>query len=105
LKQENEYWWDGMGKRGGLLLFGVGREMMTDRSDLILQNFGYLITEFGFSIAEKEFDPSMMGNAFIIFKSSQIGIEIVIDRNQVLIALGDPTEPRKKWAWFKNIRN
>jgi hypothetical protein len=74
--------------------------MMMDNSDLIIQYFGYLITEFGFSV---EKDPHAMGNAFAIFKSSQVGIEIVIDRSQVLIALGDPMEARKKWLDYSYV--
>jgi hypothetical protein len=76
---------------------------MIDRSDLIIQYFGYLISEFGFYIEKKEFDPQMMGNAFVLFKSSKVGIEIVIDRNQVLIALGDQMEPRGKWFEFSDV--
>jgi len=69
---------------------------MPVRSDLILQYFGYLITEFNFSVEKKVFDPGTMGNAFVIFISSQVGIEIVIDRDQLLMTMGDPMEPREK---------
>jgi hypothetical protein len=76
---------------------------MADRSDLILQYFGYLITEYDFSVEEKVFDPGMMGNAFVKLKSSLVGIEIVIDRDQVLITLGDPMEPREKWIEYSAV--
>ena len=77
--------------------------MLIDRSDLIIQHFVYLIKEYDFIIENKEFDPSSMGNAFVIFKSSRVGIEIVIDRNQVLIALGDQTEPRENWLDYNDV--
>jgi hypothetical protein len=76
---------------------------MVDRSDLIIQYFGYLINEFGFRVEQKVFDPQTMGNAFVVFESSEIGIEIVIDRNQVLIKLGDKMEPREKWFEFSDV--
>jgi hypothetical protein len=76
---------------------------MIDRSDLILQCFGFLISDYGFQVDQKEFDASAMGNAYMVFISSKIGIEIVIDRNQVLIALGDRSKPRNKWFDFSHV--
>lgn len=76
---------------------------MTDRSDLIIQYFGFLISNYNYFVTEKKFDPQVMGNAFVIFKSSRIGIEIVIDRDQVLITLGDREEPKEKWFDFCDV--
>jgi hypothetical protein len=76
---------------------------MTDHADLIVQYFNYLITEYGFHIVRKEFDSQTMGNAVVIFKSSQIGIEIVVDRNQVLISLGDLLDQRRDWFEFSDV--
>ncbi len=76
---------------------------MRDRSDLITHYFEYLITEFGFHIEQKEFDYQMFGNAFVRFKSTKVGIEVVIDRNQVLISLGDITKPRREWLEFSEV--
>ncbi|MBI4761326.1 MAG: hypothetical protein ACOYYF_03545 [Chloroflexota bacterium] len=76
---------------------------MNDRSDLIVQCFSYLIDEYGFKIERKEFDSSMMGNAIVIFKSTKIGIEIVIDRDQALLSIGDQSDPRKYWFEFGDV--
>jgi len=73
---------------------------MGDRTDLILQYFRYLVSDYDFIVVKKEFSPSMMGNAFVVFASSKIGIEVVIDRDQVLIAMGDQSAPRDKWFDF-----
>ncbi len=76
---------------------------MKDRADLIVQYFRYLVDEYGFKIEQKEFDPSAMGNAIVIFKSEKIGIEVVIDRDQVLISIGDQSDPRKEWFEFSDV--
>jgi hypothetical protein len=76
---------------------------MNDRSDLIVQCFRYLIDEYGFKVERKEFDPNTMGNAVVIFKSTKIGIEIVIDRDQALISIGDQSDPRKLWFEFGDV--
>jgi hypothetical protein len=76
---------------------------MVDRTDWIIQYFGYLIHDYDFHVERKDFTPQMMGNAFVIFKSSKIGIEVVIDRNQVLISMGDQSETREKWFEFSDV--
>ena len=76
---------------------------MAERIDWIIQYFGYLINEYGFHVEEKDFTPQMMGNAYVLFKSAKIGIEVVIDRNQVLISIGDQSEVRDKWSEFSDI--
>ncbi len=76
---------------------------MSDRSDLVIQYFNYLILEFGFHIEQKEFDPQIMGNTLITFISPEIGIEIVIDKNQVLLTIGDQKEIKEKWLEFTDV--
>ena len=76
---------------------------MTNRSDLIVQYFNYLISEYGYQIAEKEFNPDAMGNAYVIFMSSKIGIEVTIDRNNVFIAIGEHSHPRREWFEFSDV--
>ena len=67
-----------------------------DRDNLIVQHFRYLIDDYGFRVDEHEFAHQTFGNAFVIFKSSLTGIEIVIDRNQAFIRAGDPSQPTAK---------
>jgi hypothetical protein len=62
-----------------------------------------LTTEFDFWVVDKVFDPQTMGNAFVRYKSSRVGIEIVIDRDQLLIVLGDQMEPREKWFGYSYV--
>ena len=72
---------------------------MLDRSDLLLRYFGYLVNDFGFELERKQFDPGAMGNAVLVFKSRTVSIEIVVDRNDVLISIGDPLD--RRWDWFE----
>jgi hypothetical protein len=80
-----------------------GGEPMIDRADLIVQYFNYLISDYDFHVTKKIFDPDAMGNAFVIFESTKLGIQIVIDRSQVLIKIGDVLEPRRQWLEFSDV--
>jgi len=76
---------------------------MSDRADLIVQHFGYLVNEYGFRVERKEFDRQTMGNAVVVFKSPKFGIEVVIDRNQALISIGEQVDPRMEWFEFRDV--
>jgi hypothetical protein len=76
---------------------------MTNRSDLIVQYFGFLVSEYEFRIEEKEFSPQAMGNAVVVFMSSAVGVEIVVDRDQVLIRMGSKKDQRKLWFEFSDV--
>jgi hypothetical protein len=77
--------------------------MAMNRDDLIVDYFRYLVDEYGYHVEDKRFDPQVMGNAYVVFKSPRIGIQIVIDRNQVLLSLGDQTQPMTKWYEFLDV--
>lgn len=76
---------------------------MSDRSDLIVTYFDFLIKEYDFRIARKEFDPETMGNAVVVFKSLKFGIEITIDRNQVLLSIGEHLDSRLDWFELTDV--
>ncbi len=78
---------------------------MKNHAEMIVEDFHYLIKDFGFYIIRQEFDPMVMGNAVVLFGSTTIGIEIVIDRNQALISIGDIEDPRNKWFEFFDVVN
>jgi len=44
-----------------------------------------------------------MGNAVVVFKSPKFGIEVVIDRNQALISIGEQVDPRMEWFEFRDV--
>ena len=75
--------------------------MMND--ELITLYFSYLISDFGFHIEKRVFDYSAMGNAFVVFKSSMVGIDVTIDRNQALITIGDQLDERREWLEFTDV--
>jgi hypothetical protein len=72
-------------------------------SSLVRQHFRYLTDEYGFSITHDEYFPEHMGNADMVFMSPQIGIEIVLDRGQVLIDIGSVLQTRKEWFEFSDV--
>jgi hypothetical protein len=64
----------------------------------IQSHLHFLIDEFGFSITEARFDQAM-GNAVVIFAKNKTRIEVVRDRGQVLVSLGD--EELDRWDWVE----
>lgn len=67
---------------------------------LVKKHFHFLLADFGFTLAHESYAPETMGNAEVVFASTTVGISIVCDRNQVLIALGPLTQPRREWYEF-----
>ncbi len=69
----------------------------------VKKHFGFLLTDYDFFIAHEQFSPEAMGNAQIIFKSPLVGIDIVLDRSQVLVSIGSLVEPRRDWFEFSDV--
>lgn len=72
-------------------------------SALVKKHFGYLMDEYGFTVTRESYHPEFMGNAQVVFESRLVGIDIVCDRNQVLIALGLLSQVRRDWLEFANV--
>jgi hypothetical protein len=73
--------------------------MQLSNFELAIQShLHFLIDEFGFSITEARYDQEM-GNAVVIFAKYKARIEIVRDRDQALISLGD--EGLERWDWVE----
>ena len=65
--------------------------------------FGFL-NDYGFSILEKEeINTSAMGNGYYRFMSETTGIEIALDRGQVLMVIGKSQQDRKDWLEWSII--
>ena len=72
-------------------------------ADLLKLHFKYLTDDYGFVVAHEIYSPMVMGNASVDFESSKTRIEIVLDRSQVLIALGPVSWPRHEWFEFSDV--
>ena len=68
----------------------------------IQSHFHFLIDEFGFSITKARYDQEM-GNAVVIFAKNKTRIEVVRDRGQALISLGDEELDRWDWVEFAEV--
>ena len=65
--------------------------------------FSFLL-EIGFSIYDKvECDPNAFGNGYYRFSSDTVGLEIVLDRRQVLVAIGKISQDRRDWLEWSHI--
>jgi hypothetical protein len=76
---------------------------MKDNSELTTQYFDYLISDYKFLLARKEFDSQAMGNSIVVYKSHSYIIEIVVDRNQVLMRIGEHSDPSREWFEFTDV--
>jgi len=74
--------------------------MQLSNFELAIQShLHFLLDEFGFSITEARYDQEM-GNAVVIFAKNKTRIEVVRDRGQALISLGDEGLNRRDWVEF-----
>jgi hypothetical protein len=73
--------------------------MLTDSTKTnIYKYFSFLLDDFGFSITEERYDQEM-GNAVVGFSKNQTCIELIKDRGQILVTLGD--KRLSKWDWVE----
>ena len=60
--------------------------------------------DLGFYMKEKEEDnKGSVGNGYFVFVSSAVGLEIVLDRGQVLMKIGKVPQDRKDWIEWSII--
>lgn len=69
----------------------------------IEKHFEYLIDEYNYHVVSEEFSPQAMGNAYVIYASSSIGIQVTVDRSQVLLNIGDISDNKKDWFDFSDV--
>jgi len=62
-------------------------------------HFSFLLHQFGFSIVEESYNQ-VMGNAVIVFAKPPTCIEVVKDRGQILVKLGDERLGSREWIEF-----
>ncbi len=65
--------------------------------NLVSNHFRFLIEEFGYHINKYVTDPENFGNSIVRFESSSAGINIVLDRGQVFVAIGPLTSQEVEW--------
>lgn len=71
--------------------------------DAVNKHFNFLIN-LGFIVYEKlECDTAAFGNGYYRFKSDRVGIEIVLDRGQVLMKIGKSSQDIKDWLEWSRI--
>ncbi|MCC6569875.1 MAG: hypothetical protein IT315_11625 [Anaerolineales bacterium] len=56
------------------------------------------LRSYGFSVIEKEeVNTGAFGNGYFVFVSDAVGMEIVLDRGQVLMKIGKSVQDRQDW--------
>ena len=54
--------------------------------------FGYLVEDYGFSVAERRYDEKAFGNSLVRFRSAATDVTVVLDRGQVFVYLAPRPE-------------
>jgi len=69
-----------------------------------ISNYFNFLFDYGFSIIEKEeCNTSAFGNGYYRFASETVGLEIVLDRGQVLMTIGKISQERRDWLEWSQI--
>jgi len=70
---------------------------------IVKKHFDFLFSDYGFVTVDEGYYPELMGNAHIRLESEKCGIQIVLDRNQVLINMGPTSLGEREWFEFSDI--
>lgn len=73
------------------------------KTEIIKAKFQFLLDEYGYSVQRELYSPEVMGNALVVFVSSTTGMMVVVDRDQVLVNIGDVSRPEKEWYEFSHV--
>lgn len=78
---------------------------MMNNQDIIKTQFKKFSEKYGFSVMRELSSPEYMGNALVTYTSDIVGIEIVVDRDQVLVTIGKISWPEERWFEFTDVIN
>jgi len=71
---------------------------------LMKQHFLFLINEYGFSIIKESYSPEIkIGNGSVVYQSKLVTLEIVVDKTDVLLKIGQRKAPLEKWFDFLDV--
>jgi hypothetical protein len=73
--------------------------------EIIKAQFEQLAEKYGLAISDETSSPTSMGDARVLYLSDAIGLEVVVNRRQVLVTLGDPTGPDNSWFEWIDVIN
>jgi hypothetical protein len=68
------------------------------------QYFLFLTNEYGFSIIKESYSPEMkIGNGSVMYQSKLATIEIVVEKTEVRLKIGQRKGPLQKWLDFQDV--
>ena len=72
-------------------------------SEIIKTHFYNLMEKYGLSVLRESYSPKVLGNAEVVFTSDVAGIQVVVDRNQVLISIGNISWSEDSWFELTDV--
>jgi hypothetical protein len=71
--------------------------------ELVQEKFNFLIIEYGFHFVSFNRDSLNFGNSLIRLESDEVGINIILDRSQISIHIGQLSKPDDDWFDFVDL--
>lgn len=76
---------------------------MNEYINLLTNQFRFLVDELGFNISTAKFEPENFGNCIIRLETSKVGVNIVLDRGQLFIYIGQRTKVEDEWFDIRDV--
>jgi hypothetical protein len=68
------------------------------------QYFQFLTNEFGFSIIKESYNPEIkIGNGSVMYQSKFATLEVVVEKTEVLLKIGQRKAPLEDWFEFQDV--
>jgi hypothetical protein len=73
--------------------------------DEVERDFAYLVSDRGFRVAREVFDPVHFGNGLVEFRSQHVGVQVTLDRSQILIDIGPAGQSSDNWFSLPEVQS
>ncbi len=77
--------------------------MKETQLDKIKSHLRFLVDQYNFDLVGEQYSPEVMGNAFVKYLASTVGILVICDRHQVLTQIGLKSWPENEWFHLDDI--
>lgn len=72
-------------------------------NEQVKKHFGYLMDDYGFSVAEERYDAEIFGNSLVRFRLGPTQVRVVLDKGQVRAEMAPYPEIRGRWFILSEV--
>ncbi len=66
-------------------------------AEIVKQNFGYLLDNYGFSVVDESYNPEWFGDALVEFQSAQLQVLVIRERGDVFLFVSPLSHPEYRF--------